>query len=191
MAQKPVKEREFLIWPSAVAVGLVLAFVLLLALPNGFFYGVFIGGPVAALIVLPTVPIALGVAIQCAAQRRYLRAVSALVFPALALVVALNIRPVVRSCAVAAEYVQFYVGYPLFRYAVARVPAVKPRFVVFTMGGFISMSNGIVFDESDEIAKPTGEQSAAWQARAARTFLSADRWSAQRIQGHWYRFSSF
>jgi len=92
---------------------------------------------------------------------------------------------------VVSEYVQFFVGYPLFRYAVAKIPETQgSRLVVFTTSGFISMSSGIAFDESDEMAKPIGEQSPAWKGRAAHTELGNGVWWAQRILGHWYRLSA-
>jgi hypothetical protein len=186
-----VKPKEFLVWPSAVAFGFLLAFVLILALPNGFVWGVFLVGPVLALITAVVLFIACWVAFEALVQRRYRRAVSALVFPVLASLVALNFTQVIRSSAVAGEYVQFFVGYPFFRHAVARIPETQgPRLLVFTTSGFISMSNGIAFDESDEMAKPVGEQSAAWKARADHTELSNGVWWAQRILGHWYRFSA-
>jgi hypothetical protein len=191
MEGPPVKPKEFLVWPSAVAFGFLLAFVLILALPNGRVWGIFLVGPVLALIATAILFIACWVVIESIVQRRYRRAVSALIFPVLSILVALNFTQVIRSSAVLGDYVQFFAGYPFFRHAVARIPQNGgPRLVVFTTSGFISMSNGIAFDESDEIAKPVGEQSAAWKVRADHTELGNGVWWAKRILGHWYRFSA-
>jgi hypothetical protein len=191
MERPQVNPKEFLVWPSAVAFGLLLGFVLILALPNGLVWGIFLVGPLLALIATAIIFIACWVAFESLVQRRYRRAVSALIFPVLSILVALNLTQVIRSSAALGDYVQFFAGYPFFQHAVAKIPQTEgSRLVVFTTSGFISMSSGIAFDESDEIAKPVGEQSAAWKARADHTELGNGVWWAKRIVGHWYRFSA-
>jgi hypothetical protein len=176
----PVKPGEFLIWPSALAFGFLLAFVLILAVPNGFILGLFIVGPLLLTLIATALLLTL-VAFESIVRRRYRRTVSALIFPALVILVALNFTQVIRSCAVVSEYVQFYAGYPFFRHAVAEIPATQgPRLKVFTTSGFISMSNGLAFDESDELAKPAGEQSGAWKDRAVHTEFGNGEFVAER-----------
>jgi hypothetical protein len=58
------------------------------------------------------------------------------------------------------------------------------------MDGFISMSSGVAFDESDEISLPAGQQTDAWKVRAAHTELSAGDFVAKRLVGHYYRWWS-
>jgi len=66
------KSREFLLWPSALGFGLLLAFVLVLAVPNGFVRGLFIVGPLLALITAVILLIAGWVAIESLACSKQL-----------------------------------------------------------------------------------------------------------------------
>ena len=61
--------------------------------------------------------------------------------------------------------------------------------VVRCTDGFGGLSFGVAYDETDEILLPPGHQSDAWKARARGTELGADRWCAERIQGHYYRWA--
>lgn len=61
--------------------------------------------------------------------------------------------------------------------------------VVRCTDGFGGLSFGVAYDETDEILLPPGQQSEAWKARARGTELAADRWIAERIQGHYYRWA--
>jgi hypothetical protein len=61
-----------------------------------------------------------------------------------------------------------------------------PRLLVFNRGGMIWASNGVVYDESDEVALPRGRQSAAWQARADRTELGCGDFYITPLLGHFY-----
>ena len=59
-----------------------------------------------------------------------------------------------------------------------------PRLAVFGWGGFV-VGHGVVYDESDEIALPAAEQSAAWKARIAETELTCGAWGTP-VGGHFY-----
>ena len=63
-----------------------------------------------------------------------------------------------------------------------------PRLAVFMMNGFISMSSGVAFDESDEIILPAGKQTDAWKVRAAHTEFSTGDFVAKRLIGHYCRW---
>jgi hypothetical protein len=47
-------------------------------------------------------------------------------------------------------------------------------------------SRGIVYDESDEVELPPGQQSAVWKARADLGDLSCGKWDARRLSSHFY-----
>ena len=68
-------------------------------------------------------------------------------------------------------------------------PEDKPRIAVFTWGGMIWASRGLVYDESDEIALPPGRQSAAWLAKVSKTELGCGNWSESGLWSHYYLVS--
>jgi hypothetical protein len=179
--------RDFLMWPTFLATGLFLLFVALFAIPRSRVFLLFFGMPVIA--VGSLIPIALScfVAVTSLKERRYLKALSALVLPIVCTIAAVNYGTTLRTCATAANYVQFYVGYPFFAHAVSQLPRnAGPRLAVFTMDGFISMSNGVAFDESDEVGLPAGQQTDEWKVRATHTELSTGVFVAKRLIGHYY-----
>jgi hypothetical protein len=61
--------------------------------------------------------------------------------------------------------------------------------VVRCTDGFGGLSFGVAYDETDEILLPPGHQSETWKARARGTELGLDRWCAERIQGHYFRWA--
>ena len=61
-----------------------------------------------------------------------------------------------------------------------------PRVAVFNWGGMIWSSRGLVYDESDEIALPPGQQSATWKANPHIGELSCGNWDARRLWSHYY-----
>src|ERR1700729_3332459 len=74
-----------------------------------------------------------------------------------------------------------------YDHQVALLPADdKPRVAVFDWGGMIWSSRGVVYDESDEIALPLGQQSAAWRDRAGETELRCRHWHEDRLWSHYY-----
>jgi len=67
-------------------------------------------------------------------------------------------------------------------------PAGNPRLQRFSwLDGGWDAPIELVFDETDEIALPQGEQSEAWRARAANDSIYACRFSAYRLKGHFYQ----
>jgi len=153
---------------------------------------VFLGFPTVALLGIVALAITGFIAVAALVKKNLQRAISAAVFPLAFLIVATNYGAAIRICSTAADYLQFYVGYPYFAHAVRGLDAEKgPRIAVFTMDGFISMRSGVAFDETDEIRLPAGKQSDVWRARVVHTELSGDEWVAQRIAGHYYRWWSY
>ena len=156
---------------------------MLLALPNARVIVLLIGLPIIAIVTLIAAAISSYITATSMKDRRYLTAVSALVLPVICAVVAMNFAITLRTCATASIYVQFYLGYPFFARTVSQLPRGNgPRLAVFTMDGFISMSNGVAFDESDELSLPVGQQTSAWKIHAAHTELGDGDWVAK--EGH-------
>jgi hypothetical protein len=50
----------------------------------------------------------------------------------------------------------------------------------------IWLSNGVVYDESDEAALPTERQSDVWKRRSAPTELSCGTYDIRPVGGHFY-----
>jgi hypothetical protein len=179
--------RDFLIWPTSFAIVLFLLCVALLAIPGSRLFLLFFGFPVIGVISLIPIALSCFVAATCLKERRYLKSLSALVLPILCTIATLNYGTTLRTCASVANYVQFYVGYPFFAHAVSQLPRnARPRLAVFTMDGFISMSNGVAFDESDELDLPAGKQTGEWKVRAEHTELSTGDFVAKKLIGHYY-----
>jgi hypothetical protein len=188
---RPQLQRDLLMWPTLLVSGLFFLFVALFAIPRSRVFLLFFGMPVIAIVTLIPIALACFVAAASLIGRRYVRALSALVLPVVCTIAAINYGTTLKTCATAADYVQFYVGYPLFAHAVSQLPRDDgPRLAVFTMDGFISMSSGVAFDESDEISLPAGQQTYAWKVRAAHTELSTGVFVAKRLIGHYYRWWS-
>jgi hypothetical protein len=179
--------RDFLKWPTFLATGLFLLFVALFAIPRSRVFLLFFGMPVLAVVSLIPIALSCFVAVTSLKERRYLKMLSALVLPIVCTIAAINYGTTIRTCATAANYVQFYVGYPFFAHAVSQLPRnAGPRLAVFTMDGFLSMSNGVAFDESDEVGRPAGQQTGEWKLRATHTELSTGVFVAKRLFGHYY-----
>jgi hypothetical protein len=161
--------------------------VALFAIPRSRVFVLFFGMPVLAVASLIPVALSCFVAVTSLKARRYLKTLSALVLPIICTIAAVNYGSTIRTCVTAANYLQLYVGYPFFAHAVSQLPRnAGPRLAVFTMDGFISMSNGVAFDESDEVGRPAGQQTDEWKLRATHTELSTGVFVAKRLIGHYY-----
>ena len=55
---------------------------------------------------------------------------------------------------------------------VARLPQNGRRFAEFNWGGMLFASTGVVYDETDEVGLPFGQQSAQWKERMRNTDLT-------------------
>ena len=179
--------RDYLIWPTILAAALFLVLVALFAIPGSRPLVLFFGVPVVAIFALITNAISCFLAITSLKERRYPRALSALVLPIVCTIAGLNSAATLKRCVAAANAVQFYVGYPYFAHVVSQLPLNSgPRLAVFPMDGFISMSHGVAFDESDELDLTAGRQTPEWKARVAHTDLRSGDFDAKRIVGHYY-----
>ena len=98
--------------------------------------------------------------------------------------------PATRPLLKTGEILSFY---PMYFHFQRKVDAIsgdeKDKLVVFTMDGWLSMSNGFAFDGSDEMRLPDGAQSKNWLNRAKNTELQCP-WTATHITGHYYYWDS-
>jgi hypothetical protein len=95
--------------------------------------------------------------------------------------------PFLYTCNYLGGALRFAMTRSNYDHQVALLPADdKPRVAVFDWGGMIWSSRGVMYDESDEIALPLGQQSAAWRDRAGETELGCRHWHEDSLWSHYY-----
>jgi hypothetical protein len=67
------------------------------------------------------------------------------------------------------DRIHFLRDLPKYSRYVAALPQNGERFAEFNWGGMLFASSGITYDETDEIGRPYGSQSAQWRARMKNT----------------------
>lgn len=106
---------------------------------------------------------------------------------AAAVVVGLNFFPFVRGCNYLGSALRFAANRSYYEDQVALLPAGdKPRIAVFNWGGMIWSSRGLVYDESDEVALPPGQQTVSWKSSPHIGELSCGNWDARHLWSHYY-----
>ncbi len=125
--------------------------------------------------------------IRCARQRSWKQSVLPGFLLATSFLVALNFFPFVRGCNYLGGALRFALTRSYYDHQVALLPSDgRPRLAIFIWGGMIGSSRGVVYDESDEIALPPGQQSVAWKANPDLGQLSCGNWDARRLSTHYY-----
>lgn len=103
------------------------------------------------------------------------------------ILVAFNFFTLVRGCNYLGGALRFAITRSYYDQQVALLPADDiPRLAVFSWGGMIWSSRGLVYDESDEIAMPPGQQSARWKDKTRGSELSCGNWDARSLWAHYY-----
>ena len=88
---------------------------------------------------------------------------------------------------IAGQTLNFAVNLPTYLERIEKLPkGGAPKLEVFNRGGMISASSGVVYDESDEVRLPPGEQSAEWQERAKKSELGCGDFAITPLFGHFY-----
>jgi hypothetical protein len=111
-------------------------------------------------------------------KRAWRRALSSLVLPLAVLVAGLNFETIWN----AQDYGHFLLWYPSFRAEIDKMPADKPRFVVWGWRTTRNAEIGLAYDESDEIA--SDHPSEAWKQRANRVGVLGSGY--RPLYGHFY-----
>jgi hypothetical protein len=87
----------------------------------------------------------------------------------------------------AGQALSFAANLPLYLRQIEKLPNDGvPKLEVFNRGGMIWASSGVVYDESDEVRLPPGEQSAEWQERAKQSELGCGNFSMTPLFRHFY-----
>ena len=171
-----------------LAVGSTLAFILLDATPldTEFIY------PLCAISSLVIVWAVIGVwsaalSIRCARRQHWKQGFLPGFLLMTSLVVAFNFFPFVHGCNYLGGALRFTMTRSYYDHQVALLPIDgRPRLAIFIWGGMIWLTTGVVYDESDEIALPPGQQSAAWKSNPDLGQLSCGNWDARRLSSHYY-----
>jgi hypothetical protein len=107
--------------------------------------------------------------------------------PAVVLPLALNPFAFIRFCNGIGDTIHFGVMRERYRSVVKSLPGTgEPKLVIFNWGGMVWSSNGVIYDESDEVALAPGRQSPDWIARAGRTEPGCGGYSITPVGGHFY-----
>lgn len=176
------------LWPSVVATAIPMGLIAIRATPLGsdFLY-VFLGLPGILLFWILAAVAALAVSIRSAADGRWRVLLSSAVLPAVVVAVVAQPTGSVRAINLAGDLIHFQLVRARYMADVARMPAAtEPRLVIFDWGGWAGIANGVVYDESDEVALPADRQTRAWKIRAHSTELGCAAYAVHAVGQHFY-----
>ena len=175
-------------WPAAIAFGVPAAIILCRASPIGpVFLYVTIGIPALLLILAGAAVLATIVAAISARMGRWRRVVSCLVLPVVVLANVPGPFALVRYCNGIGNMIHFEVMRDHYLSKIKSLPDTgEPKLVVINWGGMIWASNGVVYDESDEVVLPPSRRSLGWTTRAGTTELSCEGYSITPMGSHFY-----
>jgi hypothetical protein len=175
-----------LYWPAILAVAGPLAVVLLWAAivsaPSGIFVLIYL--LILFLAMAAWASVGVGVIVIACLQlffaRAWRRALSSLILPLTVVVAGVNFGAIWD----ARDYIPFFLQYPSLRAEIEKIPADKPRLVVWGWQTSKNDEIGLAYDESDEIA--SDHPSEGWKKRANEVGI---RGSGYRpLYGHFYLF---
>jgi len=186
-AASPPGNRDAPIWPVVVAAAGPLILALASATPLGLdLLWVLVGSKIMLVFWAAIGVWAATIAVAAARRAAWRRAASAAVLPLAVAIVAIHPMNFVRSCHEWGAVLNFRFVQSSYRTRVATLPTIgQPKLVVFSRGGMPWASEGIVYDESDEILLPHGRQSSAWLQRASESELSCG-YSVRPLGEHFY-----
>jgi hypothetical protein len=175
-------------WLVAAGLGFPLALVVLAASPLGTNFVYVMAGIPAVLILWAMAGVgALILSVQSAIRKEWRLCVIASVLPIVLLVVAHDPFRFVRSCNYLGDVVHFILLKPYYDWKIAGLPSgQRPRLAVFNWGGMIWASSGLVYDETDQVSLPSGQQSPDWLAQASHSELSCEGYGVQPLWDHYY-----
>lgn len=193
-ASQPVapKNDRILRWPLVASGSVPILLMVMRAFPqNSVFAFIYIMFGVPALILIWDVAASAAIVVVGLSLRRkeWRRTVSVMVFAVVVLVANWQLQNFLRICYTVGDVVSFQFVRSSYLAEVRADPVVDgQRIATFVWGGTISSSNGVVYDESDEVALPPGTQSAAWRAQADKTLLACEDYGywVWPAGGHFY-----
>jgi hypothetical protein len=179
-----VSEDRILYWPTILAVAgpavvVLIWFAIVLAdSPISSLFGWLLLFLIAAAWAFAGVGTFVVACLELFLQRAWRRALSSLVLPLAVLVAGLNFENIWN----AQDSAHFFLRYPSLRAEIDKMPADKPRFVVWGWRTTRNAEIGLAYDESDEIA--SDHPSETWKLRANRVGVLGSGY--RPLYGHFY-----
>lgn len=186
---EPVRRDRFPRSLLIMAIGVPLSLVILAASPLGTnFVYVMMGIPGLLLLWAGAGIWSAVLCVLYARRRRWRLSLGAAVLPVVVIVVAFHLLSFIQHSNYAGDVLHFVLARPYYDRKIASLPANdQPRLAVFNWGGMVWASRGLVYDESDEVALPPGQQSAAWLANPYRAELACQGGvSVRPLWSHYY-----
>ena len=174
-------------WPFMLAFAGPLLLVLLRASPLGPNLNYAMIGIPALLVLWGLAALVAGVIVLIAlVRRRWSYALVTSIVPVAVIVAALQPFAFLHLTNRLGDAIHFALMRSSYVAKVESLPATGKRFVVFNRGGMVWASNGVVYDESDEVALPPKQQSNAGRRRVIRSELGCGAYAIQKIDAHFY-----
>lgn len=182
---------KIIVWPIILTVAVPLAWATIV----GFFpllllgfviFGVSFGTPLVVALAVILLLFAI-MAVRSILGGRWRRAISYAVPLVAALVVAFNVGGFINLCREVGDRTHFYLMRSQYVADLGAQPRDgQPRLRVWNWGGMLWASNGVVYDESDEIMRPAVDQSADWKSRANNSELACSGYGFEPLGSHFY-----
>jgi hypothetical protein len=179
---------RILYWPLILAVAGPLVFLLvwisIAALGNPIILLLLIS-PILILIPLSWAGAGIFAVMTCIVwiyERAWRRFASTLILPLVVVLAGLNLERAWRATQTAGDYVHLYFLYPSLLADIEKLPADKPRFMVWDWAPVWTREIGIAYDDSAEIA--SDHPSEAWKQRAKQVGVLG--YGYRPLHGHFY-----
>lgn len=170
----------------AITLGVPSVLIVLTALGVSKLVIVFLAIPALALVWASAGICSFIWSVRSAVRKAWRRSFFALILPVILVFVALNPLQFLHACDRIGRTARFAVTKPAYDRQIAALPAnQRPRLIVFTWDGFLSFSNGLLYDETDQIRLPRDRRSSDWLAQAGKTELICS-YSADPLWDHYY-----
>jgi hypothetical protein len=152
-----------------ITVGVPLALIALAASPVGGFGEMLLAIPILFVWVIAGIG-SLIWSVRSAMRKAWRRSLMTSIPPIILLLVALNPLGFLYWCNQIGVVARFIASKPSYDQQIAALPAnERPALVVFIWDSFLGLENGVMYDETDQVALPPGHKSADWLARAGHT----------------------
>jgi hypothetical protein len=166
-------ERYFARLLVVIAIAVPLTLIALAASPLGGFGEMVFGIPILFVWLVAGVS-SLTWSIHSAMRKAWRRSLTTSILPIVLLVVALKPLGFLQTCNYIGEAARFVALKPSYDRQIAALPATRgTRLAVFIWDGFLGASNGVLYDETDQVTLRPRHQSPEWLATASRTELKA------------------
>jgi len=181
-------KNRLLWWPVIIAFGVPVMLIACKASPIGpdFLY-VLVGIPSLIIFWAMSAFVALLMALRRAWARAWRAALSMACLPAIVLPALYYPDVMFQKVNWTADVIHFRLTRAHYLSVVRHLPDTgAPKLIVFSWGGMLWASSGVVYDEADEAALPPEKRSAAWTDRARHTELACSGANIAPVGGHFY-----